>query len=55
MLPDLEDFNFVNAEFKNEMNCEKWQKTEVIGHKVGRLRLSTTRQEHFKIISHKVR
>ena len=34
MLPDLTDFKFVTAEFKNEMDCEKWQKSEVVGNKV---------------------
>jgi len=36
MLPDLTDFKFVTAEFKNEMDCEKWQKSEVVGNKMNK-------------------
>ena len=34
MLPDLTGFELLGTEFKNEQECNKWQKKEVIGDKV---------------------
>ena len=34
MLPDLSGFQLLGSEYKMNMECQKWQKKEVIGEKV---------------------